>query len=173
MAIEYYDSISNQDFHNYYINKINELMSKNHINKYLDNLQKGSNIEQTNILDYHEEKLREEIFPENREAIKKNYNKTLDTQILKSFEKDDLNEKIKLNNLKQKFKIYSALKNYDNNYKEKENEKEKLSETLKDFNLNLDKIKDNIDSDLQKQLNLFEQLKRKKKENAKNNTGIF
>lgn len=166
MAIEYYDSIFNHDFQNHYLNKVNELMSKDSIIKYLDDIHRISNSEQKDILKYDAEKFKAEIFPEKNIDYKSNYQKTIEADVLKTFEDFKLDEKIKFNKMMKKHKLVSAVRNheYQSNYIFNEQNKEKLNETLNGFNQNLSKIKDNIENDVQSQLNRFEELKRKKKE---------
>lgn len=184
MAIEYYDSISNYDFHSYFLNKVNELMSKNSIIKYLDDIHKVTHSEQKEILKYDPEKFKEEIFPSNKnneENIKNNQinikdnftlndkRHTINVEIMKSFEDKNIDEKIKRNKLKQKNRLFSTIQKVENesNIKDKEQNKEKMNEKLNEITINLDKIKSNINNDLQNQLSSFEELRKKKRENQK------
>lgn len=171
MAIEYYDSIFNHDFHTHYLNKVNELMSKESIIKYLDEIHKISNAEQKDILKYDAEKFKTEIFPKNISSEDKSKEqKTIEADLLKTFEDCKLDDKIKFNKMKKKLKLVSAVKNHENqsNAIYSEQNKEKMNETLNDFNQNLSKIKDNIDCDVQSQLSQFEEFKKKKIETTKN-----
>jgi hypothetical protein len=73
MAIEYYDYDNKDQLYKLFLNKLNDLMSKNTIIEYLDKVcEKGGN---TNIMDYDNEKLNNEIFPNFNE--KKGRNKSL------------------------------------------------------------------------------------------------
>ena len=171
MAIEYYDSIFNQDFHSHYLNKVNDLMSKKSIVKYLDDIYKISDAEQKDILKYDAQRIREEIFPENKTSEDKSKDKTtIEAEVLKTFEDSKLDDKVKFNKMKKKLKLVSAFNSHENksNTIFNEQSKEKMNETLNDFNQNLNKVKDNIDNDVHGQLIRFEELKRKKKEMAKN-----
>ncbi len=176
MAIEYYDSVFNHDFHTHYLNKINELMSKESIVKYLDEINKISNVDRNNILKYDAEKLKDEVFSENKTPEDKSHiQKIIEADVLKTFEDPKLDEKIKFNKMKRKLKLVSAVKNFENQSNSVFNEqnKEKINETLNDFNQNLTKITDNIDNDVLNQQSRFEELKRKKRETAKNKIDIL
>jgi hypothetical protein len=165
MAIEYYDTIFNHDFHVYYLNKINELMNKKPITKYLDEIYKISNTEQIDILKYDAEKLKDEIFRKNNTSNQSIDQMSIELDFLKSFEDCKLDEKLKNNKMKKKLKLVSKIKNYKNQTNAICNDynKEKLYQTLNDFYQNLDKLKDNIKNDVQSQLSRFEELKKKKK----------
>jgi len=169
MAIEYYDSIFNHDFHTHYLNKVNELMNKEPITKYLDEIYKISNTEQIEYLKYDAEKLKAEIFRKNDTSNQYIDQMSIELDFLESFEDCKLDEKLKNIKMKKKLKLVSKIKNYKNQSKAIYNEhnKEKLYQTLNDFYQNLDKLKDNIKNDVQSQLSRFEELKKKKKEITK------
>jgi len=189
MAIEYYDSISNYDFHSYFLNKVNELMSKNAIIKYLDEIHKVTNSEQKDILKYDSVKFKEEIFPSintNEEAVN-NHSKfskenpiiskrhTINVEVMKSFEDKNIDDKIKRNKIKQRNRLFSTIQKVENesNIKDKEQNKEKMNEKLNEITVNLDKIKSNINNDLQNQLSSFAELRKKKRENQKEKSIII
>jgi hypothetical protein len=177
MAIEYYDIICNNDFHYYFLSKVNELMSKNSINKYLDEICKITNKENEEMLKYNSEKLKEEIFPSNKIEDKGNLNKdfyinkskNINMDILKSFDDKYIDDKIQRKKLKQKNKLFTSIQKVENesNLKDKEQNKEKMNEKLIEITVNLDKIKNNIDSDLLNQHCVFEKLRDKKRESQK------
>lgn len=148
-------------------------MNKEIIIKYLDEAYKISKTEKKDILKYDAEKFKEEIFGEGKSENNFEDKKNLEPELLKSFDNCKLDDKIKFNKMKKKQKLVSIIKNYDNqSYTvHSETNKEKMNQTLNNFNQNLDKIKDNIDCDVQTQLRRFEEIKRKKKEIAqdKNN----
>lgn len=170
MAIEFYDSQYNEEFHDYYINKINDLLSQDSVVKYLDEVNKHSTNEDNNIYKYDEEIMRREMFPN---SIVDNINNVdnielrksrLDMKLLEQFEDKNLDEKVKQNKFKTKNKIIDNVFNTAKTQKvETDKNKEKMNEKLTLFNSNLNKIQDNICSDLKNQSNNFELIKSRKK----------
>lgn len=144
-------------------------MSKESIIKYLDEIHKISKAEQKDILKYDAEKFKSEIFPENKKTEEPVDQKTVEANLLKTFEDSNLDDKIKYNKMKKKLKLVAAVQSYENQSNSVFNEqnKEKMNEALNDFNQNLNKMKDNIQNDVQIQLNRFEELKRKKRESTR------
>ena len=153
MAIEYYDYEKKDQLHKLFLNKLNELMSRNTVIAFLDEI---SQKKENNIMEYDNVKLNKELFPhfdENSETINSNNSKRrLTSDILDSYVHVEPSKK-KPNN------------------KEIKKNKDELNEKLFSLNSNLNKIKDNISFDTKNQSNIFEQKKKNKMEKIKSCRG--
>lgn len=130
-------------------------MNNKEVMKYLDEMQE-KNKEIINTLKFDAEKLNKEIFQENKnnkvntEEIDKENTKTT-TEILKTF--DNIVSPPKKNKVPTKER------------------KDQLKIKLSSFDLGLNKLQDNISSDLKNQTNIFEEKKKNKIERLKSHRG--
>jgi hypothetical protein len=153
MAIEYYDYEKQEQLHKLFLNKLNELMSRDSIIDYLDKIcLKGKN---NNIMDYDNEKLNKEIFPNQDEKKERERHKSVNNK-----------ETIKLSGDILEHKSITTLKK-KNIVEETKKDDDKLQEKLTSLNSNLNKLQDNISFDLKNQLNIFEEKKRNKLDKIK------
>ena len=162
MAIEFYDSEKKFQLHQYFLKKLNELMSKQNVIEYLDDIQNKS---KEKLLQYDTGQLKKEIFANFKENSNEDQldieNRKQTADILKSF--DNISPlKIKAKTLNKPLKT---------NITENKGNDDELKQRLSSFNLNLNKLQDNISSDIKNQSNIFEEKKRNKMEKLKSCKG--
>ena len=154
MAIEYYDSILNYEYHEYFLNKLNDLLSRNSIINFLDETHKQYNSNSHNLFSFDSEKLKIEIFP-----ILNNLNHKVDLDHLKTNE---------VNGDDHKKNETLVTKNFQTSTGKKKSIRisniTDMDTKLKDLNINLNKLHDNLNSDINTQSSRFEELKKKKLE---------
>lgn len=152
MAIEYYDFEKQDQLNKLFLKKLNDMMSDKKIIQFLDEISKEGN---DNNIDFDNDKLKKEIFPNFAEdpekdlaVIKKRRNTA---EVLNSYvfvPEQRLNT-----NTGKKISVVENKKQEDN-----------LKERISNFNTNLNKLQDNISFDIKNQSNIFEEKKRKKME---------
>lgn len=160
MAIEFYDFEKKEELHKLFLNKLNELMSKDKVIEFLDEISKK---EDNNVMNYDHDKLNKEIFPNFAENPEKdsavNYKRRLTSEILDSY--------VFVSPSKKR----NITPNKKNNVVEIKKNKDHTKEKLFSFNSNLNKLQDNISFDIKNQSNVFEEKKRNKMEKIKSCRG--